>query len=33
MKNSKLTAVSLRGIVATMIVLMIALAGVGFYFA
>lgn len=33
MKNSKLTAVSLRGILATMIVLMIALAGVGFYFA
>lgn len=33
MKKSKLTAVSLRGILATMIVLMIALAGVGFYFA
>lgn len=33
MKKSKMTAVTLRGILATVIVLLIILSGVGFYFA
>lgn len=33
MKKSKMSAVTLRGILATMIVLLIILSGVGFYFA